>query len=238
MSAPPAAASPSGRDPRLTMLILLTVVSGVADAASFLDLGHVFVANSTGNVVFLAFAAAGAPGLSVAASLVALAGFLLGALAGGRLATGGRSNQGRWLRLAMSAEFLLVAIATALAIVIGHAGNNRFALIAPLAIALGLQNATARALAVPDMTTTVMTLTLTGLAADSRWAGADNPRWRRRTGAVLLMLGGAFMGAVLVLRVNLPAALGLMLALIAGARLAYGLLASTRGAPTAPAGAV
>jgi uncharacterized membrane protein YoaK (UPF0700 family) len=235
MSTPPAAAGSRGRDPVLAILTLLTVVSGVADAASFLDLGHVFVANSTGNVVFLAFAAAGAPGLSVTASLVALAGFLLGALAGGRLAAGGRGNEARWLRLALSAEFALVAIATVFAITIGHAGNDRFSLIAQLAIALGLQNATARALAVPDMTTTVMTLTLTGLAADSRLAGGHNVRWGRRTTAVVLMLGGAFAGALLVLHVSLTAALGLMLALIAAARLVYGVLARHRPAPAPPA---
>lgn len=226
----------AARDPVIALLALLTVVSGVADAASYLDLGHVFVANSTGNLVFLGFAAAGASGLSVSASLVALAGFLLGALVGGRLSIQERADQARWLRRVLAVEFVLVAVAAAFAIAIGHAGNDRFALIAPLAIALGLQNATARALAVPDMTTTVMTLTLTGLAADSRWAGADSPRWRRRTGAVLLMLSGAFVGAVLVLHVNLPAALGLMLALIASARLVYGLLARTGGAPAPLAG--
>ena len=38
----------------------LTVVKGLVDAVSHLALGHVFVANMTGNVVFLAFAVAGA----------------------------------------------------------------------------------------------------------------------------------------------------------------------------------
>jgi uncharacterized membrane protein YoaK (UPF0700 family) len=236
MSTSPTGGRARSPDAVLALLTVMTVVSGIADAASFLDLGHVFVANSTGNVVFLGFAAAGAHGLSVSASLIALAGFLVGALTGGRLATHGRTDQAHWLRRTIAIEFTLVAIATVLAIAIGHAGDDRFTLIALLAIALGLQNATARALAVPDMTTTVMTLTLTGLAADSRWAGGDNPRWRRRTGAVLLMLGGAFVGALLVLHVGLPAALGAMLALLAAARLAYGLLSETRGGGVPPAG--
>ena len=47
------------------LLLLLTVVTGLVDAASFLKLGHVFVANMTGNVVFLGFAIAGASGLSI-----------------------------------------------------------------------------------------------------------------------------------------------------------------------------
>ena len=38
------------------LLLGLTVVTGLIDAFSYLALGHVFVANMTGNVVFLAFA--------------------------------------------------------------------------------------------------------------------------------------------------------------------------------------
>jgi hypothetical protein len=80
----PWAGSGDGRVPAL--LVGLTVVTGLVDAVSYLALGHVFVANMTGNVVFLAFALAGAPGLSAPASVAALGAFLLGALAGGRIA--------------------------------------------------------------------------------------------------------------------------------------------------------
>ena len=66
-------------------LLLLTATTGLIDAVSYLGLGHVFTANMTGNVVFLAFALAGASGLSVSASLLALVSFLVGALLGGRL---------------------------------------------------------------------------------------------------------------------------------------------------------
>src|ERR1700730_10339905 len=59
-------------------------VSGLVDAVSFLSLGHVFTANMTGNVVFLAFAIAGVPELSIARSSCALGAFLVGALVGGR----------------------------------------------------------------------------------------------------------------------------------------------------------
>jgi hypothetical protein len=47
------------------------------------------------------------------------------------------------------------------------------------------------------MTTTVLTMTLTGIAADSRLAGGSNPRLVQRFASVLLMLGGAAIGAVL-----------------------------------------
>ena len=62
--------------PLAPMLVGLTVVTGVVDAVSYLTLGHVFVANMTGNVVFIGFALAGASGLSAPASLAALAAFL------------------------------------------------------------------------------------------------------------------------------------------------------------------
>ena len=61
--------------PLAPLLLMLTVVTGLVDAYSYLVLGHVFVANMTGNVVFLAFALVGAQGFSLGASLLALAAF-------------------------------------------------------------------------------------------------------------------------------------------------------------------
>jgi uncharacterized membrane protein YoaK (UPF0700 family) len=203
----------------MAALVFLTFASGVADAVSYVGLGRVFVANATGNVVFLGFAAAGAQQLSVLASLVALAGFLLGALAGGRIGEQLSADRRRWLTTALGVELTLVAVATVIAIVAGHGGDRRYLLIAPLGFALGVQNATVRRLAVPDMTTTVLTLTLTGLAADSRLAGGADVRWQRRAGSVALMLGGALVGALLVLHVGMPVALGVLLVAVAAAAL-------------------
>ena len=69
--------------PLPALLLALTVLVGVVDAVSILSLGRVFVANMTGNVVFVGFALAGASGFSLAASLSALGGFLVGAAIGG-----------------------------------------------------------------------------------------------------------------------------------------------------------
>ena len=65
---------------------------------------------------------------------------------------------------------------------------------------MALRNAAVRKQGVPDLTTTVLTLTITGLAADSRLAGGDNPRWQRRVAAILAMLAGATAGARMVIR--------------------------------------
>jgi hypothetical protein len=71
-----------------------------------------------------------------------------------------------------------------------------------------------RRLAVPDLTTTVLTMTLTGLAADLR-NGAKSEVLLRRGLAVLTMLGGAVAGAELVLHASVTAALSTATALLA-----------------------
>jgi hypothetical protein len=70
-------------EPLLLALSLLTLVTGLVDAACYLGLGRVFTANMTGNVVLLAFGAAGAQGLPVLAPTVSLVVFLVGATGGG-----------------------------------------------------------------------------------------------------------------------------------------------------------
>src|SRR5882672_2408415 len=92
--------SPDGPLPAL--LLVLTAVTGLVDAVSYLKLGQVFVANMTGNVVFLGFAVADAGDFSVAASLVAIAAFMAGALVGGWIAPRARSSGTRSLRCSRS----------------------------------------------------------------------------------------------------------------------------------------
>ncbi len=155
------------------LMLALTVVTGLVDAVSYLQLGRVFVANMTGNVVFSGFAFAGAAGFSLAASLVALAAFATGALLGGLLVHRTHAHRGRMLQYALLAETVCVAAALIVTVVSGtpFVGGARFTLIALLALGLGVQNAVSRALAVPDLTTTVLTLTITGIAADSHLTG-------------------------------------------------------------------
>ena len=185
----------------LTTLTVLTVVSGLVDAVSYLGLGHVFTANMTGNVVLLGFAAAGAPGFSVTASLASLGSFLVGAACAGRICLHIASRR-RWLVVAMVTEGVLAGGAAAVASTadgVISSGWVRYTVIVLLAFAMGMRNSTIRRLAVPDVTTTVLTMTLTGLAADSSLAGGNNPKVARRTSAVAAMLIGAVGGAALFL---------------------------------------
>jgi uncharacterized membrane protein YoaK (UPF0700 family) len=193
------------------------MVTGVVDAVSYLRLGHVFVANMTGNVVFLGFAVAGAKGFSIPASLVAIAAFLFGALAGGRLGAAIGEHRGRLLATATCVSLVLVGAALVGSLATSDPDGDAigYLLILLLALAMGLQNATARRLAVPDLTTTVLTLTLTGLAADSTLARGKNPNPGRRLMSTATMFLGAAFGAVLVFKSGVSAALGLALALLA-----------------------
>jgi uncharacterized membrane protein YoaK (UPF0700 family) len=77
-----------------------------------------------------------------------------------------------------------------------------YSLIIVLGIAMGLQNATARKLAVPDLTTTVLTLTIVGISADSRLAGGSGSRAGRRLIAVAAMFAGALVGSLLIFHVS------------------------------------
>ena len=185
------------------VLLGLTAVTGIVDAVSYLALG-VFTANMTGNVVLLAFAVAGAPGLSAPRSTTALVGFCIGAVLGGRIAA--RMSPGprhRWTGLAFGIEaaLLLAAMATAGSHHSVHPEESvrLYAIITLAALAMGMRSATVRRLAVPDLTTVVLTLTIADLAADSSLAGGRSPRWPTRTASVVTMFTGAAVGALLIM---------------------------------------
>ncbi|MFH9553557.1 YoaK family protein [Streptomyces sp. NPDC051445] len=187
-------------------LLALTAMSGLIDAVTYLGLGHVFTANMTGNVVVLGFAAAGAPGFSVPHTATSLACFLTGAAVGGRVTRRvGEGSRRTLARVMLATEALLLAAAAAVAgATRDDARATVYTIIVLTAFAMGLRNATVRKLAVRGLTTTtVVTMTLTGLAADS-WVG-DGTRGRspRRTAAVVAMFCGAVLGAALVLHHDL-----------------------------------
>ncbi|MFC8671219.1 YoaK family protein [Streptomyces griseorubiginosus] len=208
---------PEARGLRLVPVLLgLTVVSGLIDAVSYLGLEHVFTANMTGNVVVLGFAAAGAPGFSVAHTLTSLGSFVVGAMAGGRVAVRlGSGSRRTWARLTLAAEAFLLGVSAVVAFSAPGATATAYTLIAVTAFAMGLRNATVRRLGIPDLTTTVLTMTLTGLAADSRAGGGPGTRSPRRTASVVAMVVGAGAGAWLVLHHGLALPLAIAAGLVA-----------------------
>ena len=122
-------------------------------------------------------------------------------------------DRGLLLRAGAAAELVLVAGGLGLTAGL-PAAAARDGIAALLALAMGIQNAVARRLAVPYLTTTVLTMTLTGIAADVRAKDHGVPGWGRVL-AVAAMFAGAVGGALLVLHVGTAPALGLATGLLA-----------------------
>jgi uncharacterized membrane protein YoaK (UPF0700 family) len=209
-------------DPLTRTLLALTFTTGIVDGVSYLGLGRVFTANMTGNVVLLGFGIAGSGGLPVLAPIVSLAAFLCGAGLGGRLAARLAGRHNRHVAAALAIEVVLIGAAAIFAalVTVRVGGASAVAVIAALALAMGTRTATVRRIGVPDLSTVVLTLTLTALAAESRPAGGSGKGTTRRSTAVISMLAGAVTGALLVrTSVALALAVAAVFALLAG--LAY-----------------
>lgn len=207
----------SVRHPLTRALLVLTFTTGLVDAVSYLALGRVFTANMTGNIVLLGFGIAGSAGLPVVAPLVSLSAFFLGAGTGGAMVRRIGQRHPALVARALGIEVSLIAVAAVLAAVTTvRPGNaSAYVLIALMAFAMGVRNAAVRRIAVPDLTTTVLTMTLTGLAADSKPAGGSGKGSVRRLAAAVGMLAGALCGALLLkTRVFAPLALAAVLALV------------------------
>lgn len=207
----------------LVLLMVLTFSTGIIDAVGYLGLDRVFTANMTGNVVILGMGLVGAEDLPVLGPLLALVGFMAGAALGGRVL---RRAPGPWSGLTTGLFLSVGLVCLALSVVLLFVGATPDPAIAlpvttVLGVAMGVQAATARFVAVRDVTTVVVTSTLIGLAADSRLGSgrsAVDGGSGRRFLAVLLILLGAAAGALLL---KVDVGLGLLVAavLILGATL-------------------
>jgi uncharacterized membrane protein YoaK (UPF0700 family) len=202
----------------LYLMLALTFSTGVVDAVGYLGLDRVFTGNMTGNVVVLGMGLVHGGNLPVLGPLLALGGFMAGAAAGGRAlkaATPGWSD--RTTTLFSVVAVVMVVLAVVLLVLgtrLSHSGGVVITTI--LGASMGLQAATARFIGVKDVTTVVVTSTLTGLAADSRLgSGKSSGDTVRRGSAVVLILAGAATGAAL-LKWHLGAGL-----LLAGALTAF-----------------
>jgi uncharacterized membrane protein YoaK (UPF0700 family) len=204
----------------LAGLCLLTGATGVLDATSFLDLGRTFTANMTGNVLLLAFSLTGTSlggGASSQGFVIALVGFVAGALAGSAAA----GRRGRRAHLHFGLVMELIAVAAALSVSSGGSvgvDGRRDLLVALLAFAMGVQNATVRRMGITEANTTVLTTSLGSLAADVVAFGVPTPRAGRRTATVTCIFGGAVVGALLQKHgVEWPLAVATVLVILGGA---------------------
>ncbi|MFC8600577.1 MULTISPECIES: YoaK family protein [unclassified Isoptericola] len=184
----------------LVLMLALTFSTGIADAVGYLGLDRVFTGNMTGNVVILGMALAGGDDLPVTGPLLALGTFMAGAaLAGVVLRPVQVGWTARTTGLLATVGTLLAAITVLLVVAeddLPHA--VQLTVTGLLALAMGTQAATARHLSVKDVTTVVVTSTITGLAADSRLAGGSGKHAGRRLTAIALICAGAAVGALLL----------------------------------------
>jgi uncharacterized membrane protein YoaK (UPF0700 family) len=192
-------ASPVSERSTVVSLLLLTFATGLVDAVSVLALGHVFVANMTGNVIFLGFWFVPRSGVDLTAAIVAFVSFLAGTVLGGRLARHIDSEVRLWLSVALGVEVVVLLTLSILAGtgVLNYRDNTKLILIAGLAMTFGSQNATARQFGIQELSTTVLTSTIVGLGFDSRLAGGTGHREKLRYSVVVTMCGGAVVGATM-----------------------------------------
>lgn len=202
----------------LWLMLALTFTTGVNDAVGYLGLDKVFTGNMTGNIVVLGMALVGGSGLPVLGPALALVGFMLGAAVAGRaLRDGTRTWHGRTTVIFGCVAAVMVGLAIML-LVVGDRPPRPVGITTTTlaAVAMGLQAATARVIAVKDVTTVVVTSTLTGLAADSVFGSGKGGGSVRRAAAIVAILAGAAVGALL-LKAHLGLALLLAGVLIAAA---------------------
>ncbi|WP_224025902.1 YoaK family protein [Arthrobacter sp. NicSoilC5] len=201
---------------RLMLMMALTLVTGVVDAVGYLGLDRVFTGNMTGNVVILAMALAGAANLPTLGPLVALGAFLLGAAVAGFTLQSSPKGWNRRVTLLLTAGCIALTGTAAISLIVEDVGHQSIRVIvaALIAMHMGSQALIARHLGVRDMTTVVITSTITSLAGESL-VGKQRPRLlNRRLGAVLAMFAGAAIG-VLLLQIHLSVPIGLGIAITA-----------------------
>jgi uncharacterized membrane protein YoaK (UPF0700 family) len=198
-------------------VVVLSVVTGLVDAVTYLALGHVFAANMTGNIIVLGFALVGTGEISASASIVSLGSFLVGAGASARLAAALQRTRHRWLLTMLMAETALLVIAAVLSL---QTRSLDLLVVALLAVAMGMRTVTVRRLGIADVSTTVITSTLAGLAADALMHGSSLRVGGVRLAVVLAMALGAAVGAVL-LADGAPLVLGIAASLVLVVSIVY-----------------
>lgn len=192
-----AVTSPVSERSTVAALLLLTFATGLADSISILVLGHVFVANMTGNVIFLGFWLAPRTSIDLTAVVVALPTFVCTTILSGRISRHFADRTRQWITTVLATEITLLVVLAILAGagILQYHNNTKLIVIGVLAVTFGLQHSSARQFGIQELSTTVLTSTIVSLGLDSRLAGGSGARQTLRLSVVLTMCAGAFLGA-------------------------------------------
>ncbi|MFF4318766.1 YoaK family protein [Streptomyces sp. NPDC001568] len=196
------------RPARLTVvLMVLTWVTGMVEAAGLLALGPAFTAMQTGNVLFLAFGLAHQGNLPALASALSLVSFAVGAVVGARLEAAMELRGQRWFVTGLAVEGTLILAAACVGWGLepqdGHPGVRHLVATAVLAVAMGLRTVTSMRVNVAGVPTTLVTRSMTALLGGSALGhdaalGYGTGSWARRAWAVASMFAGGLTGALLL----------------------------------------
>ncbi|OBH17364.1 YoaK family protein [Mycobacterium sp. E3247] len=194
-----AVTSPVSERSTVAALLLLTFATGLADSISILVLGHVFVANMTGNVIFLGFWLAPRTSIDLTAVVVALPTFVCTTILSGRVSRHFAERARAWITTVLATEIALLLVLATLAGtgILRYHDNTKLVMIGILAVTFGLQHSSARQFGIQELSTTVLTSTIVSLGLDSRLAGGTGARQALRLSVVSTMCAGAFLGATM-----------------------------------------
>ena len=178
------------------ILGLTSYAAGTVDIISFAKLGGVFASAMTGNLAFLGYYLSQNFIASAAGAAIALASFVVGSSAGTMLSR--NRDQAASLRLLLGMETLLLGGTVAVWVSTYHPNGSfgRDAIIALLAISMGLQVIIGKRLNLSNIPTVVFTSTLTNIVIGLTELMANrNLKFptdaKRQCGAFMLYFTGA-----------------------------------------------
>src|SRR3954464_15656937 len=185
---------------RHALVVVLTFVTGSADAMGFLALGGAFSSVMTGNMVLVGLSVGRADGELALTSAAAIGSFIVGVLVGAHLAGVPQKGDAVWPRAVNRALLLEAAVFTVFAVVWETTGPSRSAnlelgLLMMSATALGIQSSAIQRFGVPGLSSTYLTGTLTALIGA---VAARSPRTvlLPKAEILLALITGACVGAI------------------------------------------
>ena len=185
---------------RQALVVVLTFVTGSADAMGFLALGGAFSSVMTGNMVLLGLSVGQADAELALTSAAAIGSFIVGVLVGAHLAGVPQNGDPVWPRAVNRALLLEAAVFTVFTVVWETSGPSpsadlQLGLLMMSATALGIQSSAIQRFGVPGLSSTYLTGTLTALIGA---VAARSPRTvlLPKAEILLALIAGACVGAV------------------------------------------
>ncbi|MEU4679291.1 YoaK family protein [Micromonospora sp. NPDC023737] len=191
---------------RHALVVVLTFLTGSADAVGFLALGGAFSSVMTGNMVLLGLSAGRGNAELAVTSGCAILSFIAGVLAGARLAGAAQPDDPVWPRRVNRALILELLLFVVFLVVWevnlpDHSERVDLVLLMLSATALGVQSSAIQRFGVPGLSSTYLTGTLTsligGVAARSPWHTL-----RPKAQVLLALMAGAAVGALVALHLT------------------------------------